>query len=372
MERVYNFAAGPAVLPLEVLNRIQKDLPVYRDARTGVSAGMSVLEMSHRSREFEEILGGAERLFRELLGISDDYHVLFMQGGATLQFSMVPLNLMRRSKKADYVVTGVFAKKAAGEAEKFGSVNIAASSEDRGFTRIPDLDAASFSPDADYVHITLNNTIYGTRFTVLPKTAASVPLAADMSSIILSEPVDVSRFGLIYAGAQKNIGPAGLCLAVVRKDLLSGFAPANVPVMLDYRTYADNASLYNTPPTFSIYVAKLMFEWLKSQGGVAAIEKLNREKAAILYGFLDDSSLFKSVADREFRSFTNVTFTLPGEDLTAEFLSGAAAAGLVNLKGHRAVGGIRANLYNAMPVEGAAALADFMKRFEAAHSRKCR
>jgi phosphoserine aminotransferase len=372
MERVYNFAAGPAVLPLEVLERIQKDFPVYRDSRSGLPAGMSVMEMSHRSREFEEIIGEAERLFRELLGIPDGYHVLFMQGGATMQFSMVPLNLMRRSKKADYVVTGFFAKKAAEEAEKFGSVNIAASSEAQSFTRIPDMNAAAFSQDADYVHITLNNTIYGTRFTVPPETAANVPLAADMSSIILSERADVSRFALIYAGAQKNIGPAGLCLAVVRKDLLAGSAPPNVPIMLDYRTYADNASLYNTPPVFSIYAAKLVFEWLKSRGGVAAMEKLNREKAAILYGVLDDSSLFKGVADREFRSFTNVTFTLPGEDLTAEFLSGAAAAGLVNLKGHRAVGGVRASLYNAMPVEGAAALADFMKRFEAAHSRKCR
>jgi phosphoserine aminotransferase len=357
---VYNFAAGPAALPLEVLNRIQKDIPVYRDT------GMSVMEMSHRSRAFEEILGEAERLFRELLGISDDSYVLFMQGGATMQFSMVPLNLMRRSKKADYVVTGFFARKAAQEAEKFGSVNVAASSEEQGFTRIPDLGAAAFSPDADYVHITLNNTIYGTRFTSLPETGA--PLAADMSSIILSESADISRFGLIYAGAQKNVGPSGLCLAAVRKDLV-GFAPANTPVMLDYRTYADNGSLYNTPPTFSIYAAKLMFEWLKSKGGVAAMEKLNREKAAILYGLLDDSSLFKGVADREYRSLMNVTFTLPGEDLTAEFLSDAAAAGLVNLKGHRAVGGVRANLYNAMPVEGAAALADFMKRFEAAHAK---
>jgi phosphoserine aminotransferase len=327
------------------------------------------METTHRSKAFEEILGEAERLFRELLGVPDDYRVLFMQGGATLQFSMVPLNLMRRSKKADYVVTGFFAKKAAQEAEKFGSVNVAASSEEQGFTRIPDLSAAAFRPDADYVHITTNNTIYGTRFTSYPKTSfpkTGAPLVADMSSNILSEPVDVSRFGLIYAGAQKNIGPSGLCMAAVRKDLV-GSAPANTPVMLDYRTYADNASLYNTPPTFAIYVAKLVFEWLESKGGVAAIEKLNREKAAILYDFLDESSLFKGVADREFRSLMNVTFTLPSEDLTAEFLSGASAAGLVNLKGHRSVGGVRASLYNAMPVEGAAALADFMKRFEAAH-----
>ena len=292
-----------------------------------------------------------------------------MQGGATLQFSMVPLNLMRRSKRADYVVTGVFAKKAAQEAEKFGSVNIAASSEGQGFTRVPNLSAAAFSQDADYVHITTNNTIYGTRFTSFPETDA--PLAADMSSNILSEPVDVSRFCLIYAGAQKNIGPSGLCVAAVRKDLV-GFAPANTPIMLDYRTYADNASLYNTPPTFAIYVAKLVFEWLKSKGGVAAMEKLNREKAALLYDLLDESSLFKGVADREFRSLMNVTFTLPSGELTAEFLSEASAAGFVSLKGHRAVGGVRASLYNAMPVEGAAALADFMIRFEAARAKKYR
>ncbi|MDR2175914.1 MAG: 3-phosphoserine/phosphohydroxythreonine transaminase [Synergistaceae bacterium] len=361
MERVYNFAAGPAVLPLEVLNRIRKDIPVFQDT------GMSVMEMSHRSKAFEEIIGEAERLFRRLLGVPDDYHVLFMQGGATLQFSMVPLNLMRRSKKADYVVTGLFARKAAQEAGKFGSVNVAASSEDRGFARIPDLSAAAFSSDADYVHITTNNTVYGTRFTSFPETGA--PLAADMSSNILSEPVDVSRFGLIYAGAQKNIGPSGLCMAAVRKDLV-GFAPADAPVMLDYRTYADHASLYNTPPTFAVYAAKLVFEWIEGKGGVAGMEKLNREKAAILYDLLDDSSLFKGVADREFRSLMNVTFTLPNEELTAEFLSEASAAGFVNLKGHRAVGGVRASLYNAMPVEGAAALADFMKRFEAARRRR--
>jgi phosphoserine aminotransferase len=328
---------------------------------------MSVMEMSHRSKEFGEILGEAEGLFRELLGVPDGYRVLFVQGGATLQFSMVPLNLMRRFKKADYVLSGLFAKNAAREAEKFGSVAIAASSEHRNFARVPDLSAASFSPDADYVHITANNTVYGTRFASFPETAA--PLAADMSSNILSEAVDVSRFGLIYAGAQKNIGPSGLCLVVVRKDLV-GFASARTPAMLDYRTYADNASLYNTPPTFSIYVAKLVFEWLKDKGGVAAMEKVNREKAAILYGLLDESSLFKSVADREFRSFMNVTFTLPNEELTAAFLSEAFAAGLVNLEGHRAVGGVRASIYNAMPVEGVAALADFMKRFETAHKNR--
>ena len=360
MSRVYNFAAGPAALPLEVLNRVREDLPVCRDT------GMSVMEMSHRSKAFEEILGEAQRLFSELLNVPDDYHVLFVQGGATLQFSMIPLNLMRRSGKADYVVTGLSAQKAAEEAQKFGSVSVAASSEDRRFAYIPELNSEAFDLDADYVHITANNTVYGTRFTSLPRTGA--PLAADMSSNILSEVVDVSRFGLIYAGAQKNIGPSGLCVVVVRKDLV-GFAPNRTPAMLDYRTYADSGSLYNTPPTFSIYVAKLVFEWLKSKGGVAAMEKINREKAAILYEFLDGSSLFKGVADREFRSFMNVTFTLPNEELTAAFLSEASAAGLVNLKGHRAVGGVRASIYNAMPAEGVAALTNFMKRFENAHAK---
>jgi phosphoserine aminotransferase len=361
MDRVYNFAAGPAVLPLEVLDRVRKDLPVYQDT------GMSIMEMSHRSKVFEEIIGEAEALFRELLGIPGNYCVFFIQGGATMQFSMVPLNLMRRSRQANYVITGFFAAKAAREAQKFGSVTVTASSEDENFVRIPSLRDSSFSQDADYVHITANNTIYGTRFTSFPETAA--PLAADMSSSILSEVLDVSRFGLIYAGAQKNIGPSGISLVVVRKDLV-GFAPPNTPVMLDYRTYADNASLYNTPPTFPIYVVKLVFEWLKNKGGVGAIEKINREKAAVLYNAIDGSSLFKGVADREFRSFMNVTFTLPTEELTDAFLSEASAAGLVNLKGHRAVGGVRASIYNAMPFEGVLVLADFMKRFETAYSHR--
>ncbi|MDR3264674.1 MAG: 3-phosphoserine/phosphohydroxythreonine transaminase [Synergistaceae bacterium] len=362
MNRVYNFAAGPGALPLEVLLQAQKDFPAYQDA------GMSVLEMSHRSKVFEEIIAEAEKLFRELLGVPDDYHVLFVHGGATMQFSMVPMNLMRRSRKADYVVTGHFAAKAAEEARKFGTVTVVASSKDRNFSYVPALSPSSFTPDADYVHITSNNTIYGTRFTAFPFEGGDVPLVADMSSNILSEPLDVSRFGLIYAGAQKNIGPSGLCVAVLRKDL-AGFAPAATPVMLDYRTYADNGSLYNTPATFSIYVAKLVFEWLKNKGGVAAIEKINREKAAILYDCIDGSSLFRGAADREFRSLMNVTFVLPSEELTAEFLSGASAAGLVNLKGHRAVGGVRASIYNAMPVEGVVALTDFMRRFEAARGK---
>jgi phosphoserine aminotransferase len=363
MERVYSFAAGPAALPLEVLLQAQKDLPAYSDA------GMSVLEMSHRSEAFENIIGEAEKLFRELMGVPENYHVLFVHGGATMQFSMVPLNLLRRSKKADYVISGYFAAKAAQEAKKFGAVSVAASSEGQNFSRTPDLAAASFDPNADYVHITANNTIYGTRFPSYPSTKA--PLVADMSSCILSETADVSKFGLIYAGAQKNIGPSGLCVVVVRKDLV-GFAPAAAPVMLDYKTYADNGSMYNTPATFAIYIAKLVFEWLKKRGGVPAVEKINHEKAEMLYDCIDGSSLYRGTAEREFRSFMNVTFTLPTEELTAAFLSEAAAAGLTNLKGHRAVGGIRASIYNAMPPEGVAALTDFMKRFELARSSETR
>jgi phosphoserine aminotransferase len=364
MKRPFNFGSGPAMLPLEVLERAREEMLDWR------GCGMSVMEMSHRGDEFMSIHAEAQALLRELLEIPSNYKVLFMQGGATSQFAMVPMNLLRDKTSADYLDSGVWSEKAIAEARKYGKVNVVASSKDEGYARAPARESWKTNLNAAYFHYTPNETIGGVEIFPIPETGG-VPLVADMSSNILSRPLDVSRFGLIYAGAQKNIGPAGLCLAVVRKDLV-GFAPANVPIMLDYRTYADNASLYNTPPVFSIYVAKLTFEWLKSRGGVSAMEKLNREKAALLYGFLDDSALFKGVADREFRSFTNVTFTLPDEDLTAEFLAGAAAAGLVNLKGHRAVGGVRANLYNAMPVEGAAALTDFMKRFEAAHSRKRR
>ncbi|MDR1731884.1 MAG: 3-phosphoserine/phosphohydroxythreonine transaminase [Synergistaceae bacterium] len=359
MDRVYNFGAGPAALPLDVLVRAQKEFLSYG------KTGMSVLEISHRSKAFEEIIAEAEKLFRELLGIPDNYYVLFLQGGATLQFSMVPLNLMCGSKKADYVVSGYFAERAAEEARKFGGVRIAASSKEQNFACIPPLSPTSFNPEADYVHITSNNTIYGTRYTSFPNTGP-VPLVADMSSGILSEVLDVSRFGVIYAGAQKNIGPAGLCMVIIRKDLAES-TPASIPVMLEYRTCAEHGSLYNTPGTFSVYIAKLVFEWLKAKGGVAAQEKINREKAEMLYDCIDKSSLYKGTADREFRSLMNVTFVLPSEDLTAAFISEAAAAGLVGLKGHRAVGGIRVSLYNAVTPEAVVALCDFMKKFESAH-----
>jgi len=354
MNRVYNFAAGPACLPLPVLEQARDEFISYQNS------GMSVMEMTHRGKHFEAIIHEAEELLRELLDIPANYKVLFLQGGAVMQFSMLPLNLMRASRKADYFITGEFAEKAAKEAAKFGTVNIAASSEDRKFAYIPK--TWTLDPDADYAHINLNNTIFGTRFTQIPDTGA-VPLAADASSCILSEPLDVKRFGLIYAGAQKNIGPAGLTVVIMREDLI-GFAGPKTPVMLDYKTFAENESMYNTPPTFAIYMAMLVFRWLKSLGGLTVMQKMNQEKAKLLYDCLDASSLFKPTADKEDRSLMNVTFTLPTEDLTAAFLKAAEAQQLANLKGHRKVGGFRASLYNAMPIEGVRKLVAAMQQFE--------
>ncbi|MDR1741583.1 MAG: 3-phosphoserine/phosphohydroxythreonine transaminase [Synergistaceae bacterium] len=361
MNMVYNFAAGPAVLPREVLLRAQREFLNFR------GTGMSITETSHRSKEFLSVIEGAEKLLRSLMGIPDSYCVLFLQGGATTQFSMVPMNLMR-SKKADYVVTGLFAGKAAKEAEKFGDVAIAASSADRNFSYIPRLEPGMFRSSADYVHITSNNTVYGTRFTSFPDTEA--PLVADMSSNICSEAIDVRRFGLIYAGAQKNLGPSGLCVVIVRRGLL-GFAPPSTPAMMDYKVHAENGSMFNTPATFAVYMAGLVFEWMAERGGIAVIEKANREKAALLYDALSGSAFYTTTAEPEFRSLMNVTFTLPTQELTDEFVAAAASEGLVNLRGHRAVGGIRASLYNAMPIEGAAALASFIKRFEAKKCSTC-
>jgi phosphoserine aminotransferase len=300
------------------------------------------------------------------MGIPENYHVLFLQGGASTQFAMVPLNLLSGSKKADYVETGSWAKKAIEEARKYGKVNVAASSKDRNFSYIPRVAKSALSADADYVHITTNNTIYGTRFSELPDTG-DVPLVADMSSNILSETYDVSRFGLIYAGAQKNLGPAGLTVVILRKDLV-GKAMSATPTMLDYKIHADNNSLYNTPPCWCVYIAGLVFEWVKRQGGVPAMERLNREKASLLYGFIDGSKLFKGTAERKDRSLMNLTFVLPTEDLNGKFVKEAAERGLVQLKGHRSVGGMRASLYNAMPVEGVKRLVEFMKKFEAENS----
>ncbi|HHU49175.1 MAG: 3-phosphoserine/phosphohydroxythreonine transaminase [Caldicoprobacterales bacterium] len=356
MKRVYNFSAGPSVLPLPVLEKAQKEL------LNANGHGMSVMEMSHRSGMFTDIIEEAEKLLRELMDIPDNYKVLFLQGGASTQFAMVPLNLFCNTKKADYVNTGVWSKKAVSEAKKYGEVNIVASSEDTTFNYIPELDESKFSPDADYFHITLNNTIYGTRFSKLPDTG-DIPLVTDASSCILSQVYPVTKFGLIYAGAQKNIGPAGLTIVIIREDLI-GNAMDFTPTMLNYETHANSGSMYNTPPTFAIYVAMLVFRWLKDLGGVPEIEKYNIEKASLLYDYLDNSKLFKGTVVPKDRSLMNVPFVLPTEELNKKFIREAAEAGLVNLAGHRSVGGMRASIYNAMPMEGVKALVRFMEKFE--------
>lgn len=349
-------SAGPSVLPLPVLEKAQKEL-----INTN-GTGMSVMEMSHRSKMYLDIITEAEKLLRELMDIPDNYKVLFLQGGASTQFAMVPLNLFSNSRKADFINTGMWSKRAIAEAKRYGTVNVLASSEDTVFNYIPELDEQKFSKDADYFHITINNTIYGTRWTKLPDTG-EVPLVTDMSSSILSQVYDVSKFGLIYAGAQKNIGPAGLTVVIIREDLI-GKAMDNTPTMLNYKTHADNDSMYNTPPTFAIYMAMLVFQWLKDLGGVPEIEKRNLEKAALLYDFLDNSSLFKGTVVPKDRSLMNIPFLLPTEELNQKFIQEAKAAGLVNLAGHRSVGGMRASIYNPMPLEGVKALVEFMKQFE--------
>lgn len=354
MERVFNFAPGPSALPLPVLEKAQKELLCYG------SAGMSVMEMSHRSKMYTDIFDQTVADLRELMAIPEDYEVLLLQGGATQQFSAIPLNLMVKGK-ADYVDSGNFAHLAAEEAKRYGAVNVVASSREDTYTYIPDLENAPFDPDADYVHITSNNTIYGTRYVELPKVSA--PLVTDASSMILSEKMDVSRFGVIYAGAQKNIGPSGLCVVIVRKDLL-GQARDICPKLLNWEVQAKAGSMYNTPNTWGIYLAGLTFQWLKELGGVEAIEKINIEKAALLYDFLDNSKLFKPTAQKKYRSRMNVTFVTGDADKDAAFVKAAAGAGLVNLKGHRSVGGMRASIYNAMPMEGVRALVNFMEKFE--------
>lgn len=356
MERVYNFSAGPAALPLEVLEQAKKDLTSYGNS------GMSVMEMSHRSGSFAEIIDKATSLLHELMNVPQGYKILFLQGGASTQFAMVPLNLLNKSKKADYVRTGQWAKKAQAQAEQYGDIKVVASSEDKTFSYIPKLDPATFTKDADYFHIIMNNTIYGTRFTELPNTG-NVPLVADMSSCILSEDYDVSKFGLIYAGAQKNIGPAGVTIVIIKEELVGNPLPFT-PIMLNYKTFTETDSLYNTPPTFGIYMSMLVFDWLKKQGGVTEIAKFNKEKAGILYDFLDNSKIFSGTAVKEDRSLMNVPFVLPTEELNAQFIKEAAANGLVSLKGHKTVGGMRASIYNAMPMDGVVALVDFMKKFE--------
>ena len=354
MNRVYNFAAGPSAMPAEALETAAQEMLCYG------STGMSVMEMSHRSKMYQEIFNETESLLRDLMHIPEDYAVLFLQGGATGQFAAIPLNLLTRS--ADYIDSGNFAHGAFVEAQKYGSVRCVASTRDENYVRIPEWNPADFDPQADYLYITTNNTIFGTRYAKLPETG-SVPLVADMSSNILSEVYDVRKFGVIYAGAQKNIGPAGLTVVIVRKDLL-GHVQKQCPKILNWTSMAENGSMLNTPPTYAIYMTGLCMKWLKKQGGVEGIERVNIEKSDLLYDLLDGSRFYRPTAEKGSRSRMNVTFTTPDPDLDAKFVKEAAAAGLVNLKGHRLVGGIRASIYNAMPIEGVRALAAFMKKFE--------
>jgi phosphoserine aminotransferase len=360
MSRVYNFSAGPAVLPEEVLKEAAAEMLDYN------GTGMSVMEMSHRSKAFETIINEAEADLRELMNIPDNYKVLFLQGGASQQFAMIPMNLMK-NKVADYIVTGQWAKKAYQEAQKYGKANKIASSEDKTFSYIPDCSDLPISEDADYVYICENNTIYGTKFKTLPNTKGK-PLVADVSSCFLSEPVDVSKYGIIYGGVQKNIGPAGVVIVIIREDLITDDVLEGTPTMLKYKTHADADSLYNTPPAYGIYICGKVFKWLKKMGGLEAMKERNEKKAAILYDFLDQSKLFKGTVVKEDRSLMNVPFVTGDADLDAKFVKEAKAAGFENLKGHRTVGGMRASIYNAMPIEGVEKLVEFMKAFEEANA----
>ncbi len=356
MKRVYNFSAGPAVLPEEVLREIAEEMMDYR------GTGMSVMEMSHRSKAFDEILQTAEQDFRELLNVPDHYRVLFLQGGAHLQFAAVPMNLMK-NRVADYIVTGQWAKRAYEEAKKYGTANKIASSEDQTFSYIPDCTDLPVSENADYVYLCENNTIYGTKFHTLPDTKGK-DLVADVSSCFLSEPVDVSKYAVMYGGVQKNIGPAGMVIAVVREDLITDEVLPGTPTIMKYKTQADAGSLYNTPNCFCIYTCGKVFQWLKKMGGLEVMKQRNEEKAAVLYDYLDGSSLFHGTVRKEDRSLMNVPFVTGNQELDAGFVKAADAAGFVNLKGHRSVGGMRASIYNAMPKEGVEALVTFMKKFE--------
>ena len=359
MDRVFNFAAGPSAMPAEALETAAREMLCYGES------GMSVMEMSHRSKAYQDIFDGTVALVRELMNVPEDYEVLLLQGGATGQFAAIPMNLMGEGDSADYIDSGNFAHIAMNEAQKYGGVRCVASSREENYRRIPDWTQADFDPNAKYVYITTNNTIFGTRYASLPETG-NVPLVADMSSNILSEVYDVSRFGVIYAGAQKNIGPAGVTLVIVRRDLL-GHASPICPKVLDWTEMTEKDSMLNTPPTYAIYMAGLCMKWLKKQGGVEAIEKVNIEKSKLLYDLLDESAFYIPKADPASRSRMNVTFTTPDPDTDALFVKEAAAKGLTNLKGHRMTGGIRASIYNAMPVEGVQALVRFMKEFETEH-----
>ncbi len=357
MSRIFNFSAGPAVLPEEVLKEAAEEMLDYR------GSGMSVMEMSHRSKVYDDIIKEAEADLRELMNIPDNYKVLFLQGGASQQFAMIPMNLMK-NKKAAYIVTGQWAKKAYQEAKLYGEAVEVASSADQTFSYIPDCSDLSIPEDADYVYICENNTIYGTKFHTLPDTKGHT-LVADVSSCFLSEPVDVSKYGVIYGGVQKNVGPAGVVIVIIREDLITEDVLPGTPTMLRYKTHADNDSLYNTPPTYGIYICGKVFKWLKAKGGLAAMKEYNEKKAKLLYDFLDQSSLFKGTVRKEDRSLMNVPFVTGDAELDAKFVKESKAAGLENLKGHRSVGGMRASIYNAMPMEGVEKLVEFMKKFEA-------
>ena len=356
MARVYNFSAGPAVLPEEVLQEAAAEMLDYR------GTGMSVMEMSHRTDVYQDIIDTAEQDLRDLMGIPDNYKVLFMQGGASQQFAMVPMNFMK-NRVADYIITGVWAKKAWQEAQKYGTANAIASSADKTFSYIPDCSDLPVSDDADYVYICENNTIYGTKFKSLPNTKGK-PLVADVSSCFLSEPVNVTDYGMLYGGVQKNIGPAGVVIGVVREDMIREDVLPGTPTMLTYKTFADNGSMYNTPPAYGIYICGKVFKWLKKQGGLTAIQAHNEAKAKILYDFLDSSSLFRGTVEKKDRSLMNVPFVIGDKEMEAAFVKQATAAGLTNLKGHRSVGGMRASIYNAMPLAGVEALVAFMADFE--------
>ncbi len=357
MERVYNFSAGPSMLPMEVLEKAREELLCYGDS------GMSVMEMSHRTPEFEKILHDAEDSLRKLMNIPANYKVLFLQGGASTQFASVPLNLLSERKCADYIVSGQFSKKAMQEAKKYGDIVVAASSAGATptFSTVPEISRTDFRPDTDYVHMCFNNTIYGTKFHYIPDTG-NIPLVADMSSCILSEPVDVSKFALIYAGAQKNVAPAGLTIVIVRSDLIGNARP-DTPAMLDYKLMAENDSMYNTPPCFCIYMAKLVFDWLLSIGGLEEMKRRNERKASLLYDYLDSQTYYTAPVDKKCRSMMNVVFVTGDAELDKKFAKEASECGLKNLKGHRSVGGMRASIYNAMPYEGVEKLIAFMKKF---------
>ena len=359
MARVYNFSAGPAVLPEEVLQEAAQEMLDYR------GTGMSVMEMSHRSAAFKGIIEEAEADLRTIMGIPDNYKVLFLQGGATQQFAAIPMNLLKTGK-ADYIVSGGWSKKAYKEAKKYGQINLVVSSEDQNFTYVPNVDELELSPDADYVYICENETVYGNKFHKLPQTG-DVPLVADVSSCFLSEPIDVTKYGLIYGGVQKNVGPAGVVIVIVREDLIREDLPEYVPTIMQYKTQADAGSMSNTPPCYGIYICGKVFKWILAQGGLEGMQKRNQEKAAVLYDYLDSTDFYQAPVRKEDRSIMNVPFVTGDADLDAEFVKGAKAKGIENIKGHRSVGGMRASIYNAMPIEGVKALVEYMKEFEASH-----